>query len=168
MQSEVNFVGASVSEGIFHIKPHLWKAWVLDPDIGLPLVFYFAKKDMKTAKELKECAVSNSPLESFDGVVPDLLKIEGVLGDNKAKALVRAYDEELNGQPATRIVLKHERSIGRKGDRSAEKDCGQEESNGGRLVRVRDVRVFVLAGQARSAPAVAGGKIGAGQVSFAV
>ena len=111
MQSEMNFVGASVSEGIFHIKPHLWKAWVLDPDIGFPLVFYFAKKDMKVAKELKERAVSNSPLESFDGVVPDLSKIEGILGDDKAKALVRAYDEELNGQPATRIVLKHERSM---------------------------------------------------------
>ena len=52
-------------------------AWVLDPDLGFPLVFYFAKKDMKMTKEIKERAVSNSPLESFDDVVPDLSKIEG-------------------------------------------------------------------------------------------
>lgn len=44
-------------------------------------------------------------------MVPDLSKIEGILGNDKSEILVRAYDEELDGQPATRIVLKHERSM---------------------------------------------------------
>ena len=111
IQSEMNFVSASVDEGLSYIKHHLCEAWVLDPDLGFPLVFYFAKKDMKMGKVLKERAVSNSPLESFDGVVPDLSKIEGILGNDKSEVLVRAYDEELDGQPATRIVLRHERSM---------------------------------------------------------
>lgn len=50
MQLEMNFVSASVDEGLSYIKHHLWKAWGLDPDLGFPLVFYFAKKDMKMGK----------------------------------------------------------------------------------------------------------------------
>lgn len=49
----MDFVDASVNEGLPYVKYHLWKAWVLDPDIDFPLVFYFAKKDMKIANELK-------------------------------------------------------------------------------------------------------------------
>lgn len=133
MQSEMNFVSASVSEGLSYIKHHLWKAWVLDPDLGFPLVFYFAKKDMKMGKALKERAVSNSPLESLDGVVPDLSKIKGILGNDKSEILVRAYDEELDGQPATRIVLKHERSMIGKAVGSLKRIAGKKNPMAGAL-----------------------------------
>lgn len=39
------------------------------------------------------------------------MKIERILGNDKSGVLVRAWDEELDGKPATRIVLKHERSM---------------------------------------------------------
>lgn len=55
--------------------------------------------------------LSNSPFESFDGVVPDTSEIEELLGNDKSERLVGAGDEELGGNPVAHIALKHEKSI---------------------------------------------------------
>ena len=107
---KAGFVDASINNSTVAGKQYLWKAWVLDPELAFPLVFYFAKRNVEAAQKMMDQPASVNSFKTLDLFSPDVSRIKQFLETDQSDLLILARDENLSGKLTTRIVLKHKKS----------------------------------------------------------
>ena len=107
---KAGFVNASINNSTVAGKQYLWKAWVLDPELAFPLVFYFAKRNVEAAQKMMSQPASVNSFKTLDLFSPDVSRIKQFLETDQSDLLILTRDENLSGKLTTRIVLKHKKS----------------------------------------------------------